>query len=112
MTLARKTPLKRTAMKRKPRRAKPGSSEIEFRGEERAAIERRSGGRCEAGTEVCTGKARVIHHRLLKSAGGRGGRENGLHICTACHVWIHQHSLVSYARGWMLRRSYDGVDSE
>lgn len=110
MTLQRKTPLKRTRMKRHPRVAKPGQSEIEFRGEERAAIEQRSSGRCEANTPVCTSKARVIHHRLIKKQGGRGGRANGLHCCSACHGYIHLHPTEAYDAGWMIR-GVVGVDS-
>lgn len=100
--------MRRTA-KRSDGRAHNGESEIEFRGAEKEAIERRSAGQCEARTSVCTQRARVIHHVLMKSHGGKGNRENGLHICTACHAWIHAHPRVSYLRGWLTRGAAQGV---
>lgn len=102
--MERRTPMKRQPMKRRPPRpARDGEVEREFRGDERVAIERRSDGKCEARTPHCTDKARIIHHRLLKRHGGRGDRGNGLHCCTACHLFIHMHPEESYEKGWMIR---------
>lgn len=105
--------MKRTAssLKRAPikNKRRANESEVEFRGDERAAIEARSGGKCEAGTRRCTGKARVIHHRLMKSHGGMGNRDNGLHICTACHLHIHHETEEAYAKGWLIRGAAVGT---
>lgn|SRR3990167_3096493 len=28
---------------------------------------------------------------------------NGLALCNSCHMWIHQHPLISYEKGWLLK---------
>lgn len=98
MALSRKTPLKRTPFKRKPSKSKG-----EFSPEVRAAVERRSGGMCEAGTAICRKQAAHIHHIRRRSQGGKGTLENALHVCNICHTWIHDHPAESEARGWLLR---------
>lgn len=111
--IARKTPLKRGNAQMARSRIKPKrprhESTIEFRGAEKAAIERRSGGRCEVGGPHCTGKARVIHHRHLRGLPlGIGTRENGLHLCPSCHSpLVHLWVGWSYRHGLMVRRGVD-----
>ena len=60
-----------------------------------------SGGRCEADTEVCTGRAVHIHHVLMRSRGGSDNVSNLLDVCVSCHSWIHEHPSESYDRGWL-----------
>jgi hypothetical protein len=84
-------------MKRTNRRSK-----AEFSPAVRAEIEQRSGGRCEAHTEKCTGKAVHIHHRRLRKSGD-GSAENGLHVCRPCHTEIHHNVAISYEQGWLIR---------
>lgn len=107
MTLKRRTPLKRTALKRTGFKQKRRTSKSDFDADTRAIIMRRSAGRCEAHTAVCQQIARHIHHILRRSQGGMGTVDNGLHVCTACHTWIHDHPLQAELNGW-LRRSHAG----
>lgn len=49
----------------------------------------RSGGWCEiALAGVCTGLGQEWHHRLNKGQGGRWDASNGLHACSACHLYV------------------------
>lgn len=88
--LMRKTPLKRTAMKRKPRRGGSMPQEVY------QAVMGRAGGRCEAAIGgVCTGTAQDWHHRQRRQA-GNDIVVNGLALCRACH---HHITFVSPAEG-------------
>jgi hypothetical protein len=98
MGLHRHTPLKRTEFKRKPSRSKG-----EFPPQVREMIALRSGGQCEANGPLCRGRAVHIHHILRRSQGGKGTVSNGLHVCTPCHTWIHDHPAESVERGWLAR---------
>lgn len=58
---------------------------------------------CEmAEPDVCTGRAEVRHHRLLRKQGGTDDRENTMDLCDACHRHVHHHPEIAYARGWLL----------
>lgn len=59
---------------------------------------------CEAGTQVCTGRAAHRHHRRMRSQGGGNEPSNLLAVCPSCHDYIHAHPSESYERGWLLRR--------
>lgn len=86
----RKTPLKRTAMKRKPRRGGIMPQEVY------QAVTRRSGGRCEAAMPgICTGQAQDLHHRQRRQK-GNDIVVNCIYICRACH---HHITFVSPAEG-------------
>jgi len=66
-------------------------------------ISARSGGMCEtwiAGT--CNTRAVQIHHRKLRSQGGRHTVVGCIHICHRCHDYIHSHPRESYANGWLV----------
>lgn len=75
-----------------------------------AAVDARSGGRCEcagAGKPGC-GRAAEIHHHIA----GRVGVDphnpgNLLHLRAACHDRIHANPLTSYAEGTMRKRLGD-----
>lgn len=107
VTLERKTPLKRTAMRRKPTR---NASKIEFSPAIKAEVDRRAGGRCEAKTHVCTGRITTHHHRQMRGQGGMGTLENCLACCHACHVEIHKDTKKSYEMGWLIRVGPEKVD--
>jgi len=68
-----------------------------------AAAKKRSNGRCEAGTEVCTGKAAHVHHRLMRSQGGGHEPSLLLAVCLPCHGHIHANPAKSYEAGWLIR---------
>ncbi len=91
----RTKPMLRTAMRRRP----STKSRIPARVAE--AVRTRSGGRCEAGTEVCTGRAGHMHHRRMRSQGGKHTTANLLDVCPACHRFIHDHPELSYQAGWL-----------
>ena len=95
--IARKTPLKRTPMKRTR-----SVSKAEFHPSVRSEVERRSGGRCEAQTPSCSGRAVLMHHRSRRKAGD-GSVECALHVCSGCHDFIHSNVALSYEKGWLIR---------
>lgn len=66
----------------------------------------RAGGRCEVMIfPVCTGGAEHLHHR--KISGREHLVENLVHICRACHEWIHGHPAQSYEQGWLVKMAGD-----
>ncbi len=69
----------------------------------RAQVAARSGGICEI-RAACDGRRAVhVHHRRLRSQGGKHALENLLHVCAACHHYAHSHPALAYERGWLLR---------
>lgn len=84
----KRTPLKRTAMKRKPARSGRVPDEV------RQAVMLRNGGRCEVGFPgVCTGRAEEFHHRQSRSASRNPHTVgNGCAACHACHDHLTHHS--------------------
>lgn len=98
MTLKRRTPLRRTRWKRKPTtrayREDPALTAS------RPVVKRRSGGRCEVQTAVCTGTAAHMHHIESRRFGDHSP-SNLLHACLACHDWLHAHPKISHERGWI-----------
>lgn len=59
-----------------------------------AAVDRRSGGRCEAGITddgICQKVATEYHHIQFESQGGWRTVRNLAHLCSRCHTWVHQH---------------------
>lgn len=113
MALTRKTPLRqKTPLRsagglsrgRQPRRQQAAVrrtvSPNNFSPEVRAVVERRSGGRCEAGTPNCT--ARAAHHHHIKSRrAGDNTADNDLHVCGPCHEYIHSHPREAREKGWI-----------
>jgi hypothetical protein len=62
----------------------------------------RSGGWCEVHHQPgCTGRAVHPHHIVLKKQGGEDSLANFLHVCAACHRWIHDNVAESKERGWL-----------
>lgn len=106
--LKRTTPLKRTAWKRKPPKSKPRASisPNEFPETVKAAVRRRSGNRCEFQSSVCTGEARVFHHRQRRMK-GNSVETNCLHGCNACHQYAHANPIMAKLMGWIVSTAHD-----
>jgi hypothetical protein len=69
------------------------------------AVAARSGGKCEAAAAAsCRRRGSQLHHRLMRSQGGKHTVENLLDVCATCHAHIHAHPEQAYERGWLLRR--------
>lgn len=69
----------------------------------RAEVRERSGGDCEARINgVCRGRATQMHHRLLRSQGGKHTPANLLDLCGRCHDHIHKHTAWAYEHGFLL----------
>lgn len=118
VSLQRKTPMKRSAtpMKRSPmkrtkspRQSRPKRqkrSPNEFPDDVKLAARRRSGGRCEARSNVCDGTAAHFHHRKLRRHKDQR-LVNCLHVCGSCHRHIHDQVGVSYLLGWLVHSYAD-----
>jgi hypothetical protein len=91
-----------SALARSPFVAKPAKrSPEETRA--RAALLRRSGGRCEGcPATVATDYA----HRQARSQGGPWCPSNALHLCRACHQWAHANPEMARSAGWSVRRGH------
>lgn len=71
-------------------------------------VRQRSGGRCETSFDGgCTGAGEHVHHRQMRSQGGKNIIENLLDSCAHCHRRIHGNPKVSYMRGLLVRQSGD-----
>lgn len=51
-----------------------------------------------------------MHHRKLRSQGGRHDPVNLIHIHTECHIRIHGNPDQSYALGLLVRSGWDPAD--
>lgn len=69
----------------------------------------RSKGVCEVKAEGCEGRAVHMHHRRMRSQGGRHTLSNLIHTCAYCHFVCH-HAEDRYERGWLIR-SHDRAAS-
>lgn len=70
----------------------------------RLAVQRRSGGWCEAGTPACLPGRHAgchAHHMQLRSQGGADTDDNLLWICAPGHKWVHDHPETARERGWI-----------
>ncbi len=67
----------------------------------------RSGYNCECG---CGRLASMIHHRRLRSQGGRHELANLLHLNYLCHADIHANPERSYALGMLVHSWADPAD--
>ena len=100
--MLRRTPLKRTPFRRKP---KPDPITPATKAEVRA----RSGGRCEwrdLDLERCINQANHYHHRLLRRHGDHSAG-NLMHVCFTHHEWIHRNVAESYQMGYLRRFGLD-----
>lgn len=70
----------------------------------RAAVERRSGGNCEAAvTANCRRRGGHLHHKLMRSQGGPHTEANLIDVCLHCHGYIHNHPNWAYENGYLVR---------
>jgi len=103
--IARKTPLvNKKPIKRTPSAAKPASNRSKIPKSVREAVERRSGGKCEAAVVVaCRRKGGHLHHKLMRSQGGKHAEANLIDVCLICHHYIHHHTGWAYENGYLIR---------
>ena len=74
----------------------------------RRAVWARSGYYCEA----CGGPGAVhLHHRKLRSQGGRHEATNLMHVHLSCHESIHAHPTRSYLLGHLVHSYDDPADA-
>ena len=104
--LKRSTPEQVNAWRRRSKRltSKPKpSSEL---AQARIAVQRRSGGLCEADTPDCPpGPHEGVHahHKRLRSQGGGHDPALMVWVCSVAHSWIHSHPMQAHAFGLILR---------
>jgi hypothetical protein len=94
--LRRLTPLTRTHWVRKPTRQQPGWAKAV------REVRRRSGDRCEIGTQLCTVVGSQTHHVLNRSQGGKADPELLKRTCAPCHRYIGDHPAEAYEKGWLI----------
>lgn len=99
--LVRRTPLKRSPLRR-ARQSQKRKRPTGFTEGTKALVRRRSANQCEARSEACTHKAAHFHHRKLRRFGDHS-EENCLHVCSACHLRIHDNPEIAYVMGWMVQ---------
>lgn len=113
VSLPRCKPLTSKPRQGKPTRAKRGA----WTGDTRAAVQARSGGRCEIGAIGCLGTATNLHHRLpLRMGGSRNPAlrtaANALHVCghgntSGCHRFLDEASEIAEVAGWKIHAGAD-----
>lgn len=63
-------------------------------------VKSRAGGSCE----ICkSAPVHHIHHRLLRSQGGKNTMSNLLGVCWLCHTEVHNNPEWSYEHGYLLK---------
>lgn len=89
----RKAPLKRSNLKRKPRKASPAMKRARSLAVERAE------GLCEARWTGCSARGEHAHHIRRRSQGGEDVVENLLIVCQSCHGAIHANPALAHQKG-------------
>jgi hypothetical protein len=108
--MLRRTPLKRSPMRRKRTYTGPTRSVAQI-------VFARSGGVCEF--PGCRAGATDKHHRLNRKAGGRkGARAEQINqaawLMAACrhhHQWVTDNPFEAYQMGWLLHENEDAEDT-
>lgn len=73
----------------------------------------RAGGQCEAWLPgVCNTRGQHLHHRQLRSRGGKNTVPNLVCICHACHDWIHRNPAESTELGLIVSAYADPAEVE
>lgn len=67
----------------------------------RNRVKQRSDGWCEVRALGCELRAVHVHHKKLRSQGGKDTVGNLLHVCAWCHRWVHEHPREARKRGWI-----------
>lgn len=71
-------------------------------------VKERSEGRCEAmNRSTCTGFGEHLHHRQLRSQGGKHTIPNLVDVCAPCHSWFHREVAEAVTQGWIVRSTHD-----
>lgn len=68
----------------------------------RVSVRLRSGNRCEARVECNGDQAVLFHHRKRRPHITADTEAILLHLCDACHRWIHTNPAKSYALGLLV----------
>lgn len=90
---------------KEPKRKRPTRTNAAWR-QASAFVKDRSRGRCEGRVEgVCTVRGEHVHHVILRSRGGPDEPWNLVHLCHACHGWVHANPQKATALGLMQSRS-------
>jgi hypothetical protein len=109
--LTRKTPMKRTAIKRSKVSAQQvanrRSNRLDFTEDVKRAAAIKAGHRCHAQLHGCRQSIQHHHHRRLRSHGGPGTVENCLALCGPCHNVIHANPEWAYNHGFLVRAYND-----
>jgi 5-methylcytosine-specific restriction endonuclease McrA len=91
-------------MRRSPSRGRPPGTKSKIPTTVRDAVTRRSGGKCEAAVIAnCRRKGGHLHHKLMRSQGGKHTEGNLVDVCEPCHMYIHAHPNWAYENGWLVR---------
>jgi hypothetical protein len=99
----RRTPLKRTRTRVAGRSRNPMPPSVA------EAVTTRAAGACEA-CRFALGEKGHLHHRKLRSQGGKHTVENLIHVHDRCHVEIHARPELAYSLGLMVRSWLDPAD--
>ena len=95
----------RKPMKRTPSKGRTPSNRSKIPKTVRAKVVARSGGKCEAAcSDSCQEKGGHLHHKLMRSQGGKHTVDNLIDVCLACHGHIHAQPKWSYEHGFLVRR--------
>jgi hypothetical protein len=70
----------------------------------RTLVYARSGGICERCSQA---RGAEWQHRKNRSQGGRWSPENGLHLCSPCHRYVHHKVTESQDNGWSVKGAFD-----
>jgi 5-methylcytosine-specific restriction endonuclease McrA len=110
--MPRRSKVSRPSVIAQPRRLKRTVSRDLIPRSVRRAVKERSGGWCEARVVgVCDRTATHIHHVVLRSRGGSHEASNLVHVCGACHSFIHHHPTWATARALMATNPKDHRDA-
>lgn len=109
--LERRTPLKRTRMRRTATRKPEGAQAAT------EAVLRRAGWRCEARLDGCSRDHGLApHHRLRQAHGGPWTPENLVLLCQECHTdspaAVHRNVAWAYEVGLLIRSHEQAPDQE
>ncbi len=103
--------MKRTPLRRKTRLrqvSEKRAARIASYSDVSRGLRMRSKGACEARlSRDCVGRGEQVHHRKLRSQGGRDEWEQLLHVCANCHAAIHCDPALAYSLGLLVHAHED-----
>lgn len=101
MSLTRRTPMKRTPMRRQSAKC---AKRRKSQGQLKAELMLHRGLYCQHPAPGCTRFATDLSHRLPVSAGGPDTPENVRLLCRNCHGFYHRNPKLAYTTGVFLTR--------